>query len=110
VSGEVSSESVVELRRDDWPYVLDIYAAGIATGNATFETEPPSWDDWNAGHFPDLRVVAVLGRAAASPVSGRCCYSDVVENSVYVDPHIRASALASWSSSHSLEQANGPAI
>jgi L-amino acid N-acyltransferase YncA len=74
----------------DWPRVCAIYAAGIATGNATFETEPPEWDDWDEGHFADLRLVAVdgaeiIGWAAASPVSDRCCYSGVVEDSVYVD-------------------------
>jgi L-amino acid N-acyltransferase YncA len=76
---------------DDWPDVVRIYAAGIATGNATFETEPPTWQHWDAGHRPDLRFVAVedervVGWVAASPVSDRCAYAGVVENSVYVDP------------------------
>jgi L-amino acid N-acyltransferase YncA len=75
----------------DWPVVRAIYAAGIATGNATFETKPPEWEVWDQSHLSDLRVVAVdgvkvIGWAAASPVSDRCCYSGVVENSVYVDP------------------------
>ncbi len=75
----------------DWPKVRDIYAAGIATGNATFETEPPEWEAWDLSHLPDLRVVAVddakvVGWGAASPVSDRCCYSGVVESGVYVDP------------------------
>jgi L-amino acid N-acyltransferase YncA len=100
----------------DWPVVRDIYAAGIATENATFETEPPEWEVWNQNHLSDLRVVAVdgakvIGWAAASPVSDRCCYSGVVENSVYVDPDhqgrgvgkrllevfvVRAEAAGSW--------------
>jgi L-amino acid N-acyltransferase YncA len=75
----------------DWPRVRSIYAAGIAGGNATFETEPPGWNAFDAGHLNDLRLVAtdgdeVIGWAAASPVSDRCAYSGVVENSVYVDP------------------------
>lgn len=75
----------------DWPRVRTIYAAGIASGNATFETEPPRWQVWDEGHLADLRFVAVegtevIGWAAATPVSDRCCYSGVVENSVYVDP------------------------
>lgn len=31
------------LRPEDWPAVEAIYREGIATGNATFEAEPPSW-------------------------------------------------------------------
>ena len=75
----------------DWPDVRAIYAAGIATGNATFETEPPSWADWDASHRADLRFVAVdrdeiVGWTGAVPVSDRCCYAGVVEHSVYVGP------------------------
>jgi len=75
----------------DWPPVSSISAAGIiATGNATFETDMPSWLDWDAGHRRDLRFVAMLpddmvvGWTAATGVSDRCCYAGVVENSVYV--------------------------
>ena len=75
----------------DWPRVRAIYAAGIATGNATFETEPPDWRAFDDEHAEGLRLVAindeeVIGWAAATPVSDRCAYSGVVENSVYVDP------------------------
>jgi phosphinothricin acetyltransferase len=75
-----------------WPAVREIYAAGIATGNATFETEPPSWDRWTATHLPEHRFVAigendrVIGWAAVAPVSDRCAYAGVVENSVYLHP------------------------
>ena len=78
------------LLKSDWPDVVRIYAAGIATGNATFEREPPSWEDWHATHRRDLSFVAVdnavLGWVAATGVSERCCYAGVVEHSVYVDP------------------------
>ena len=78
------------MRPDDWPTVAAIYAAGIATGNATFETEPPAWETWDADHRDDLRFVAVdgdrvVGWAAVVNVSDRRCYAGVVENSVYVD-------------------------
>jgi L-amino acid N-acyltransferase YncA len=73
----------------DWPDVARIYAAGIATGNATFETEPPSWEEWHSAHRDDLSFVAVsggvVGWVAATGVSDRCCYAGVVEHSVYVD-------------------------
>jgi phosphinothricin acetyltransferase len=87
----VAQIQIRALEPDDWPQVADIYAAGIATGNATFETAPPAWEDWDAGHWPDLRFVAthgdrVVGWVAASGVSDRCCYAGVVEHSVYVHP------------------------
>ena len=76
----------------DWPAVRDIYAAGIATGNATFETTAPDWDHWDQTHLDDHRLVAtaadqtVIGWAALSPVSDRCVYTGVAENSLYIDP------------------------
>ena len=73
----------------DWPTVQAIYAAGIATGDATFETSPPSWKEFDASRFADHRLVAVeegevVGWAALSPTSPRACYAGVVEHSVYV--------------------------
>lgn len=66
-----------------------IYLEGIATGNATFETEAPTWEKWNAGHLQHSRFVAtdgneVMGWAALSAVSGRCVYAGVAEASVYI--------------------------
>jgi L-amino acid N-acyltransferase YncA len=79
---------------EDWPAVEAIYAAGIATGEATFETEPPSWEAFDVGRLPDHRLVAVddgdvVGWAALSPTSPRPCYAGVVEHSVYVAEHAR---------------------
>jgi L-amino acid N-acyltransferase YncA len=82
----------VELRAldpRDWPAVADIYWDGMRGGLATFETEVPSWETWDAGHLPDHRLVAdlfgdVVGWAALSPVSRRRCYVGVAENGVYV--------------------------
>lgn len=83
--------AVRTMAAEDWPAVEAIYAAGIATGNATFETATPPWETWDRAHRADLRFVAVCdgrvaGWAAASPVSERCAYAGVVEDSVYVDP------------------------
>lgn len=70
--------------------VLAIYQAGIDGGEATFETRAPDWERFDADHLPEHRFVAVgedasvLGWVAASPTSGRCVYSGVVEHSVYV--------------------------
>ena len=78
-----------DLRPGDWPEVARIYAEGIATGDATFETEVPSWDAWHEAHLPEHRLVAteeerVVGWAALAPTSRRACYRGVVEESVYV--------------------------
>jgi L-amino acid N-acyltransferase YncA len=77
------------MRPEDWPAVRDIYGEGLATGNATFETELPDWEKWDSGHRRDCRLVAreetgVLGWAALSQVSARRVYSGVAEVSVYV--------------------------
>jgi L-amino acid N-acyltransferase YncA len=87
----VDDTRVRALRPQDWAQVRAIYAAGIVTGNATFETETPEWEAWDASHRSDLRLVAefhdeVAGFAAAGSVSRRHCYAGVVESSVYVSP------------------------
>jgi L-amino acid N-acyltransferase YncA len=79
--------------------VLDIYRLGIDGGDATFETEPPSWEDFSGTRLPAHRFVAVdpddrvLGWVACSPVSDRCVYAGVVEHSVYVHPRARGSGI-----------------
>jgi phosphinothricin acetyltransferase len=82
---------VAELRHEHWPAVARIYAEGIATGHATFETEVPTWEAWDGAHIAEHRFVAleegnVVGWVAISSVSDRCVYGGVVENSVYVAP------------------------
>ena len=86
-----------DLRPDDWSVVCAIYEDGIRGGDATFETEPPSWERWDAAH-PELRLVAerdgaVVGWAALAPVSDRCCYEGVGEVSVYVAEAARGSGV-----------------
>ncbi|PPH95251.1 N-acetyltransferase [Rathayibacter sp. AY1D1] len=73
----------------DWAAVEAIYRDGIATGHATFQAEPPTWEAFDAGKLDVGRLVAVdgdqiLGWAALSPVSSRPVYRGVVEHSVYV--------------------------
>ena len=73
-----------------WPQVRAIYEQGLATGHATFQTEAPSWEEWDRSHLAHSRLVAtdpaghVLGWAALSPVSSRCVYGGVAEVSVYI--------------------------
>ena len=78
----------------DWPRVREIYEEGIATGNATFATEAPDWQQWDEDHLPICRLVAgnndeILGWAALSRVSVRRVYAGVAEVSVYVSTAAR---------------------
>jgi phosphinothricin acetyltransferase len=73
----------------DWDAVRVIYAEGIATGDATFERQPPERQAWEAAHLPACRLVAeenglVVGWAALAPVSSRSVYAGVAEVGVYV--------------------------
>ena len=82
----------------DWERVAAIYAQGIATGVATFETETPTWEEWNATHLSLGRIVArsdgdVVGWAALAPVSRRTCYRGVAEVSVYVASDARGQGV-----------------
>ena len=83
---------------DDWTAVERIYAEGIATRHATFETRTPSWSEFDAGRLTAHRLVAVdgvqvVGWAALSQVSGRECYAGVVEHSVYVAEDARGQGV-----------------
>jgi L-amino acid N-acyltransferase YncA len=84
--------SIELMTPQDWPDVLSIYLEGIATRNATFETDAPDWEKWDARHLSECRLVArnhdrVIGWAALSRVSGRPVYAGVAEVSVYVARH-----------------------
>jgi L-amino acid N-acyltransferase YncA len=81
--------TVEPFTKADWLPVAAIYQEGIETGQATFEAAAPTWEQWDAAHLPEGRLVArraghVIGWAALSPVSRRQCYAGVAEVSVYV--------------------------
>jgi len=86
---------------EDWEPVRAIYLAGIATGQATFETEAPTWTIWNNSHLLAPRLVAISrenigGWAALSPVSARAVYTGVAEVSVYVAEQMRGAGLGGF--------------
>jgi phosphinothricin acetyltransferase len=89
-----------EMRADDWPSIRTIYLEGIATGQATFETSAPPWEEWDAKHLARPRIVfrddgQVAGWAALSRVSARACYAGVAEVSVYVGDAFRGRGIGS---------------
>lgn len=86
------------MQPSDWPAVRDIYEQGIATRQATFDTSAPSWEEWDARHLADVRLVAdrdgeVVGWAALSPFSARAAYAGVAEESVYVAEDARGEGV-----------------
>jgi len=75
--------------QDDFPPIAEIYLQGIKTGQATFETAVPSWEQWNAKYLETCRLVAVengnvIGFTVLHQISKRECYSGVCEESIYI--------------------------
>lgn len=78
-----------QMKPSDWEQVRSIYIEGLRSGNSTFETDAPSWEQWDEGHHQFARLVMrdgdeILGWAALSPVSKRSVYRGVAELTVYV--------------------------
>jgi L-amino acid N-acyltransferase YncA len=96
----MSELQITALTERHWPGVREIYAQGIATRNATFETVVPEWVEWDANHLSVCRFVAVagdkvLGWAALSAVSRRWVYRGVAEVSVYIAEDARRQGVGS---------------
>ena len=83
---------------EDWESVRSIYLEGLVTGDATFETEAPSWENgmkvisafpgWSQS--PQARTVLYAGPPR---VSSRAVYGGVAEVSVYVADTFRAKGI-----------------
>lgn len=100
---------IVPLEPHHWPEVRDIYEAGIATGNATFQTDVPSWAEWDAAHHREHRFVdvddegGVRGWVAVSPTSSRPVYAGVVEESIYIAPECQGQGVGKRLLRHVIE-------
>lgn len=100
----------------DWPDVLRIYAEGITTGHATFETEPTPPEQLDAKWVPGHRWVAAIngqlaGWASASPTSQRPTYAGVLESSIYVGDGFRDQGVGRALIKHQVTAAdNDPAV
>ena len=87
-----------EMRDEDWGTVAEIYKQGLEEGTSTFNTECPSFTEWNEGHVKNCRFVfeeegKVVGWIALSPSSSRCADKGCVEMSVYVDRNYRGHGI-----------------
>lgn len=89
---------IIKIQEHHYPKIAEIYLEGIATRNATFQGEAPTWEDWDKSHLQHSRIVGlinneVFGWAALTPVSSRCVYAGVAEVSVYVGKDYRGKGL-----------------
>jgi phosphinothricin acetyltransferase len=92
------SLQVEKMHAGHWEGVRAVYVEGLATGDATFETEAPDWPRWDASHLRCCRLVAladgrVAGWGALGRVSAREVYAGVAEVSVYVGGEFRGVGL-----------------
>jgi phosphinothricin acetyltransferase len=89
------------MESNHWLEVKSIYQAGIKTGNATFEENPPeTWELWKEKFIPACSLVCldekrVIGWGAVSLVSSRCVYQGVGDISIYVAPEYQGSSIGS---------------
>lgn len=88
------------IQKEDYSKVQSIYAEGLTTGNATFQTTIPEWEDWDASHHLHSRLgIEMEGKliawAALSPVSKRKVYEGVAEVSIYVGENYQGQQLGS---------------
>jgi phosphinothricin acetyltransferase len=89
---------IITLLPKHWEDVKRIYEQGIKTGNSTFETEAPTWEEWDKKHHNICRFVSVeneiiTGWAALIPTSTRKVYSGVMEVSIYIDENYRGKGM-----------------
>lgn len=99
------------LTETDWPAVRRIYADGIATRNATFETRVPSRASLRRKWVSGQRWVAqvdgqVAGWAAMTPVSSRQCYAGVAETSIYIGDGFRGRGVGKALIAHQVSAAD----
>lgn len=90
--------SIKEMKPENWEDVAKIYMEGINTGRATFQSEIPSFEEWDKSHIKTCRLVAcvggnILGWAALSPTSSRCVYKGVAEVSIYIGEKYRGKGI-----------------
>ena len=84
------SHIIRPMERDDWSEVVEIFFQAISSNQSTFHTDCPAYEEWDAMHTKDCRLVIedageVVGFAALTPYSGRECYKGVAEVSIYID-------------------------
>ena len=89
--------TIRDLRPDDWPAVRAIYEEGIRKRRRDLRNRDAVVGSMGRRAHPVAarcqRDGSVVGWAALSPVSDRCCYGGVGEVSVYVAEEARGAGL-----------------
>lgn len=98
-----------EMKPKDWEAVAQIYKEGIETNLATFQTEVPTWEEWDKSHFSICRYVAkegdiIHGWIALSPTSSRWVYRGVAEISVYVADRSKGNGIGTFLLNKAIEE------
>lgn len=98
-----------QMKASDWEEVCNIYLEGIQTGNATFQSEVPTWEEWDSDHLKECRFVArrddqILGWVALSPISNRPVFKGVAEDSIYIKSEYRGIGVATSLMKHLIKQ------
>ena len=83
----------------DLPRILDIYQLGLDTGIASFETQAPDAEKWEAKFMKTGRLVLeeegiVQGWTALTKVSPRFVYRGVAELTIYLHPDAQGRGFA----------------
>lgn len=91
---------IEEMKVTDWKGITTVYKQGIATKQSTFQTEVPSYEEWDAGHIQSCRFVArvegkVVGFVALSHSFSRYVYRGVAELSIYVHEDYKGLGIGS---------------
>ena len=87
---DVVKMQIIALLEEHYPEVSRIYAEGLKTGVATFETTIPNWEQWDNKFLKTCRYIALIDNqvvawSALSTVSNRDVYQGVAEDTIYVD-------------------------
>ncbi|MEO6904493.1 MAG: N-acetyltransferase family protein [Bacteroidia bacterium] len=87
-----------QMSASDWKEVAGIYKQGIDTGNATFQNQIPTWEEWDTDHLKVCRIVAeinstIVGWTALLFVSNRLVFAGVAEVSVYISTQHRGQKI-----------------
>ncbi|WP_241282706.1 GNAT family N-acetyltransferase [Chryseobacterium timonianum] len=106
---------IITIDRKHFPQIAEIYKQGLETGNATFETTVPSWDDWDKSKLKHSRLAAVIddtvvGWAALSGVSDRCVYGGVAEVSIYISNDYKGKGIGKALLSKLIEESEAKGI
>ena len=86
------------MRKEDWLFVAGIYQQGLDSNMASFQTECPPYEAFDASHLSFCRLVMqeqdkLIGWTALSLYSSRFVYRGVAELSIYLAQEARGKGL-----------------